>query len=66
MEPLRAFDGVQRVRAVVDTDLQEALRLALDGTILELIGLKSLIHPDTLAARNDVLAANAKEERHEV
>ena len=66
VEPLRAFDGVQRVRAVVDTDLQEALRLALDGTILELIGLKSLIHPDTLAARNDVLAANAKEERHEV
>ena len=66
VEPLRAFPGVERVRAVVDDDLNRALALALDGTIAELLESGSLIHPDTLAARNDVLLAMEKEERHEV
>ncbi len=66
VEPLRAFPGVEEVRAVVDADLNRALAIALDGTIAELLEKKSLIHPDTLAARNDVLIAMAKEERHEV
>ena len=66
MEPLRAFPGVEKVRAVVDDDLNRALALALDGTIAELLESGSLIHPDTLAARNDVLLAMEKEERHEV
>ena len=66
VEPLRAFPGVEKVRAVVDDDLNRALALALDGTIAELLESGSLIHPDTLAARNDVLLAMEKEERHEV
>ena len=46
--------------------LNRALARGRHATTGELLESGSLIHPDTLAARNDVLLAMEKEERHEV
>ena len=66
VEPLRAFEGVEQVRRLVDDRLEEALLTALDATIGELVELGSLIHPDTLAARNSILMQSIKENCHAV
>jgi len=55
VEPLRQFEGVELVREVVYTDFDEALRRALDATIIEVVEAGSLLHPDTLAARNEIV-----------
>lgn len=52
VEPSRKFDGIDRVRALVYQDLDEALLSALDLTIMYIIDRKGLLHRDTVDARN--------------
>lgn len=55
IEPGRAFPGVDKVREAAQKGLDEAVLLALDQSLMYLITRGRLIHPDALAARNDVL-----------
>ncbi|MBC8535704.1 bis(5'-nucleosyl)-tetraphosphatase (symmetrical) YqeK [Feifania hominis] len=60
VEPLRDFDGVEPVRAIVYEDLDRALLLALDNSFFELLGKHAQIHPNTLEARNFLLEKRQK------
>ncbi len=56
IEPNRNYPGVEKLRALAETaDLDEILLTALSDTIAFVIQKKSLIHPDTVAARNFIL-----------
>ena len=61
-EPMRDFDGVDRLRELSKSDLDkaffEALRQSLDFNIKK----KNIIHPNTLLAYNEVLI-NTREEK---
>ena len=61
-EPMRDFDGVDRLRELSKSDLDkaffEALRLSLEFNIKK----KNIIHPNTLLAYNEVLI-NTREEK---
>ena len=52
IEPERSYDGVDDIRKAAMKDLDEAMRLALDRSILFLIKKKKIIHTDTIGARN--------------
>jgi len=52
IEPTRDFEGVDEMRKTVKYDLDDAMRLALDRSIMYLIKKKKVIHIDTLTARN--------------
>lgn len=51
----RDYDDVDVMRALVDKSQDEALKYALTYTITELIEKGVPIHPDTVAAYNDVI-----------
>lgn len=55
IEPGRVHPGVERVREAARDDLDRAVLLALDQTIVYLVGRGELIAPDAIAARNDLL-----------
>lgn len=55
IEPGRSFNGVEKIRKVACTDLDKALLAALDLSICYIIKRGGLIHPATIAARNEVL-----------
>ena len=61
-EPMRDFDGVDRLRELSKSDLDkaflEALRLSLEFNVKK----KNIIHPNTLLAYNEVLT-NTREEK---
>lgn len=52
IEPNRNFKGVNNLRKIAETDLNQALLLAFDGTIQSLIEKKVKIYPLTVEARN--------------
>ena len=59
IEPNRNYPGVERLRALAETaELDEILLTAFSDTIAFVIQKKSLIHPDTVAARNFLLLNN--------
>lgn len=55
LEPGRRWPGVDELRQLAFTDLDVALRRIIEGTIGVLIERGRLIHPDSVAARNDLL-----------
>lgn len=55
IEKNRNFDGVEKIREKAEKDIDLALKTAFDGTIRSLLNKGELIHPDTLAARNELL-----------
>lgn len=55
IEPSRSFTGVEDIRKASQGDLDQAVILALDFSIRFLIEKKSLIHPNTFLARNELL-----------
>ena len=56
IEPNRNYPGVEKLRALAETaDLDEILLTAFSETIAFVIQKNSLIHPDTVAARNFLL-----------
>jgi predicted HD superfamily hydrolase involved in NAD metabolism len=52
IEPGRDFPGVEKVRSLAFDDLDGSILLAIDNTIEYLIDQKSLIHLNTIKARN--------------
>lgn len=55
IEPLRIFDGVNELRRAAYSDLDRAFLDALNKSISFNLEKNSVIHPDTLNARNDML-----------
>ena len=56
IEPDRSFQGVDKLRDLVDHNLDEALILAFDSTISFLIKKGKIIHPQTILSRNGLLS----------
>jgi predicted HD superfamily hydrolase involved in NAD metabolism len=57
IEPERVFYGVEELRACARRDLDVALILAFDSTIRYLLYNSRTIHPQTILARNEAIAA---------
>lgn len=55
IEPGRDFPGVDKVRELVVSDIDQAIIQALSNTITHLIENKRKVHPDTIAAYNSLL-----------
>ena len=55
LEPGRDFPGVDRLRALAAVDLDEALLVAMEGTIRYVMGIRGMIHSRTIEARNWLL-----------
>jgi predicted HD superfamily hydrolase involved in NAD metabolism len=55
MEPSRSFPGVDFIRQLARSNIDEALLTAFDSSIRFLLGKRQRIHPNTLLGRNYVL-----------
>lgn len=55
IEPGRKFPGVEDIRAKAAVDLDSAVVLALESTIIHVISQGKLLHPKTIASRNYIL-----------
>ena len=55
IEPGRRFPGVETIRECAFKDINRALILGFDRTIIHVIEKGRLIHPDTINARNYIL-----------
>lgn len=55
IEPGRTFPGVERLRELARTDFEGALLASLDGTLTRVVARGALLHPDSVAARNELL-----------
>lgn len=60
IEPGRDFDGVEALRAVAAQNLDQAVLAAYDQTIAYMRQKKIVIHPDTLAGRQAMVASSQK------
>lgn len=56
IDETRDFDGVQTARELAAVDLDRALLYCYDRSLLELVMRGKLIHPDTMDARNELIA----------
>lgn len=56
IEPGRDFPGVEQIRTLAGTDLDQALVACYDSAIRFLLQKRKRIYPLTIAARNDLLA----------
>jgi len=52
IEPMRKFEGIENIRNMVYTDLDEALLLTFDRTINYIISKGQPLHLDTIKGRN--------------
>lgn len=55
VEEGRNYPGVKELRKISDIDLDLALLQAFDNTIVYVLNIKKLLHPNTLSARNQIL-----------
>ncbi|ELK45518.1 UNVERIFIED_CONTAM: bis(5'-nucleosyl)-tetraphosphatase (symmetrical) YqeK [Halobacillus marinus] len=55
IEPGRNFPGVDEVREIAETNLEQACALALKNTIVFLISKERTVYPDTFHAYNDLI-----------
>lgn len=55
IEPGRVFTGVDKIRELARDDLDQALLAALDQSIFHIVQKNGLLHPATIAARNEIL-----------
>jgi len=56
----RTYTGVGELREAVDKDIDTAMRQALNFTISDLLAKNSPIHPDTVAAYNQMIKGRNK------
>ncbi len=52
IEPGRNFPGVEEIRKLAFDDLDKSILQALDTTLIYLIKIGAIIHPDTIKTRN--------------
>lgn len=55
IEEGRDFPGVEEIRKLAQEDIRKALLKGIDGTLKQLIDSGSMIHRDTIEARNDLI-----------
>lgn len=55
IEPNRSFDGVDRLRKLAYEDIDKAIVLGIDETILDLVERGLAVEPNTINARNYIL-----------
>ena len=60
IEPARSFKGVNELRELAYNDLDKALIKSFEDTILYIIARGSIIHIDTIKARNYLLLGNRR------
>jgi nicotinate-nucleotide adenylyltransferase len=60
MEPGRSFPGVERLRALAETDLDAALLLGFEMSIREMEERELPLHPNTVGARDWLLLQRAR------
>lgn len=60
IEDTRDFDGVDTARSLVKRGIDVALLYCYDRTLTDLIARSKLIHTDTLAGYNDLIAAGVR------
>lgn len=65
LEPARDYPGVEEFREVAERDLNLAMLMVLDHTILHLIEGKHFIAPDSIEARNFLLVEESTGDRSE-
>ncbi|MFA6074594.1 MAG: bis(5'-nucleosyl)-tetraphosphatase (symmetrical) YqeK [Negativicutes bacterium] len=62
IEPDRKFDGVKRLRKLAEGALDVAMSSAFDISIKYVIKAGKLLHPKTIAARNELLIMRGKQD----
>lgn len=55
IEPSRDFPGIEHVRQLAESSLDDAMLAAFESSIKFLLGKRQMIHPNTLLARNYIL-----------
>lgn len=51
----RSYPGVDDLRLVAEEDLDKAVLKALNNTIIYVLSIEKLLHPNTIYARNEIL-----------
>ena len=64
IEPNRTYPDVELLRTMTYEDIDRAILFGIDYTITELIKRKTVIHPDTVHCRNDILMQMSAKERN--
>ncbi|MCC5911569.1 MAG: bis(5'-nucleosyl)-tetraphosphatase (symmetrical) YqeK [Clostridiaceae bacterium] len=60
IEKGRNYPGVDKLRKIADDDLDKGVLQSLDNTIIYVISIEKPLHPNTLAARNQMLLSMNK------
>ncbi|MDR7857080.1 bis(5'-nucleosyl)-tetraphosphatase (symmetrical) YqeK [Tissierella sp.] len=60
IEPKRNFEGVEKVRDMAFSDINQSIIMAMEKTISFLIKNNKLIHPNTIKARNYLIIESNK------
>lgn len=55
IEPNRKFPGIDEIRDTANKDLDKAVLMAIDSSIIHVISRGLLIHNDSILARNDLI-----------
>ena len=60
IEPKRDFNGIEEIRSICyeEKDIDKALKMSIDNTIMYIIKNEEIIHGDTIKARNYLLLYN--------
>ncbi len=63
IEPARAYDGVEEMRRVAEQNLNRAVLMNFDRSIVYIVSKGFFLHPQTVAARNWMLKSILTEEK---
>ena len=61
IEPSRSFQGVEELRILAKDSLNEALLAAYNQSVIHILHNGGLLHPDTVAGRNELVMQNRRE-----
>ncbi len=64
IEPARTYEGVEDMRRVAQTDLDRAVLMNFDRSIIYIVKKGFYLHPQTVAARNWMLKSILSEGKH--
>lgn len=55
IEKNRTYDGVEEIRKIANLDIDKAVLMCLDNSIIKTVKKNNIIHPDTINTRNALL-----------
>lgn len=65
IEPARSYDGVEEMRKIAKEDMDRAVLMNFDRSIIYIVQKGFFLHPQTVAARNWMLKSILTEEKHD-